>query len=103
LVGTLIARTYPGPPNYESVATGDSSEQAYILVLEAPVCVAPDPTSDLNSKGASGALEIQVASLHLRFSTMVGQRIAVSGSLFAAHTGHHRTPVLMWAKSARAA
>src|SRR3984893_12402491 len=40
--GALAYRIFAGPPNYEDVRKGDTPEPAYILTLDAPVCVEGD-------------------------------------------------------------
>ena len=51
VTGTLERRTYPGPPNYESVAPGDLAETGFYLVLGRPICTTDDelagPQSDV--------------------------------------------------------
>src|SRR5215510_10424179 len=39
LRGTIRGHTFPGPPNYESVAKGDAPEVAWVLHLSKPICV----------------------------------------------------------------
>src|SRR5215813_15064234 len=39
LRGTIISRTFPGPPNYESIREGDTPEAYWLLVLPRPACV----------------------------------------------------------------
>lgn len=39
LTGTIIRKTFPGPPNYTNVKHGDSPERAWFLVLKQPICV----------------------------------------------------------------
>ena len=46
LHGLLIRETFPGAPNFESVASGDVSEATWILTLDGGVCVAAK--DDLN-------------------------------------------------------
>lgn len=41
LAGTLDLQTFPGPPNYESIATGDEMERHFYLKLDVPVDVVP--------------------------------------------------------------
>ena len=43
LVGVIKNQTFPGPPNYESVAKGDAPEDYWILTLDEPIDVAEDP------------------------------------------------------------
>jgi hypothetical protein len=102
--GTLAKRTFPGPPNYESVAAGDRAEDALILILATPVCVDGDPLSELNSDSEADLLEIQVvpnADLQEQFFHRVGKQVSAVGTLFHSHTGHHRTPVLIAADQVR--
>ncbi len=40
--GILLARTYPGSPNYESVNTGDKAERIWLLKLPKPINVLGD-------------------------------------------------------------
>lgn len=99
LEGALVKRTFPGPPNYESVPAGDQAEEALLLVLTKPLCVDEDPSSELNSESESDLLEVQIVphdDLHAKLFHLVGQRVSVVGNLFHSHTGHHRTRVLIW-------
>lgn len=101
LTGTLIARDYPGPPNFESIESGDQRLLAWILVLDSRLCVAGDPTSDINSEEVEGETEVQlVPSADLpTFAPFQRRALQVSGTLFAAHSGYHQTAVLMKVES----
>ena len=97
--GILENRVFPGPPNYESVAAGDRAEEILLFELQNPVCVDGDPSSELNSEAESDLHEVQVVPTDELRETLlhfVGKRVTVAGTLFHAHTGHHRTPVLIW-------
>lgn len=100
LKGILQEVVFPGPPNYESVETGDTPEHSLILQLKDPICVQGDPSSDMNSETVRDIKQVQVALVTYKKSVqkMIGKNITVRGTLFAAHTGHHRTPVLIDAK-----
>jgi len=99
LTGTIIRKTFPGPPNYESVEQGDSPEVAWLLVLSKPICVEKDAKDpDLNP----AQKDIRKIQLVFRDSTayknqkdLVGKGVIARGTLFGAHTGHHHTPVLL--------
>lgn len=39
LTGTIISKTYPGPPEYESIRHGDEPETYWLLSLCKPICV----------------------------------------------------------------
>ena len=103
LVGTVTTREYPGPPNFESIAAGDTPERQWILILKRPLCVDGDPTSDLNPDSKTGVAEIQLMADRgaRNLSRLSGKEVEVSGTLFAAHTGHHRVPVLLKVQSTR--
>jgi hypothetical protein len=49
LQGTLVRKTFPGPPNYESVKNGDKPQTSWILELQENICVDEDKAQpDLN-------------------------------------------------------
>jgi hypothetical protein len=95
----LARRTYAGPPNYESVARGDRPETAWLLRLDRPACVAADASDTTGFNVAVASVrEVQLVvspEQVQRYRGRVGQRVALSGALFGAHTGHHHTPVLL--------
>jgi hypothetical protein len=98
LSGTLVRKTFPGPPNYESVRKGDKPETNWFLDLPESVCVVEDKAEpDLNPK--QGAVrEIQLVLRPQQYGqheSLVGKRVIVTGTLFGEHTGHHHTPVLL--------
>ncbi len=101
LRGTLISRTFPGPPNYESIRKGDRPERVLLLLLDEPVCVDGDPGSELNQKTELGAVLIQVGPPDSGWK-FVGRRVLITGTLMLRHTGHHRTAVLLNLKEVRA-
>jgi hypothetical protein len=99
LAGVLARRVFPGPPNYESVARGDRPETAWLLRLDQPACVAADASDATGFNVAvANVREIQLAvtpEQYQRYRDRVGRRVALSGTLFGAETGHHHTPVLL--------
>jgi len=103
LVGTLVARTLPGPPNYVSVARGDLPESVLFLRLEEPICVSADPLSLRNSKGHAGITELQLVSIQREARKLLGKRVRITGSLSEAQGGQHRTPVLLAVRGLRPA
>ena len=98
LSGTLVRKTFPGPPNYESVKKGDRPETGWFLNLPESVCVNESKTEpDLNPK-QSGIHEIQLVlqpEQYQQHKGMVGRKVLATGTLFGEHTGHHHTPVLL--------
>jgi Domain of unknown function (DUF4431) len=107
LKGTLTVGAFPGRPNYEDTLQGDQPEHPFILKLDAAICVEPDSLSQLYNDPQVGIREIQLAvvgdSLLLKVRRLVGHRIAVTGQLFSAETGHHHAPVLIFLRDLRAA
>jgi len=96
--GTLVRKTFPGPPNYESAKKGDKLETSWFLDLPAKVCVTEDSAEpDLNPK--QGAVrEIQLVlqpEQYVQHKQLVGKKVIATGTLFGKHTAHHHTPVLL--------
>jgi hypothetical protein len=107
LKGTLRSHVFPGPPNYESIKRGDRKERAIILMLAAPTCTtSKDPPQGLDDP-ETDIREMQLVvtkSAHWKtVERRLGKRVIVTGTLFHAHTGHHRTKVLIDVTNIRAA
>ena len=98
LSGTLVRKTFPGPPNFESVKKGDKPETGWFLDLPQSVCVDEDKVEpDLNPK-QSGIHEIQLVlqpEQYAQHKSLLGKRVTATGTLFGEHTAHHHTPVLL--------
>ena len=106
LTGTLRSQVFPGPPNYASIKRGDRKETAIILKLVAPACTTGNDPADVNVS------EIRIREMQLVVTKdahwrtvrrLMGKRAIVTGTLFHAHTGHHRTKVLIHVVNIRAA
>jgi hypothetical protein len=96
LEGRLSVHLYPGPPNYESVRGGDRPERTYILTLPRPIC--------LDDGGAFADADARFTRVHVytaddalwpRLRAGIGRRVRIGGRGFAAHTGHHRAPLVV--------
>jgi len=102
--GIIHQRVFAGPPNWESIKQGDRKEIATLLKLDAPTCTTGNDWPD---GSYTGLREMQLVILNDAHWPIVhrrmGKRVVVSGTLFAAHTGHHRTKVLIEVGSIRAA
>jgi hypothetical protein len=97
LAGTLIRKTFPGPPEFQSVRKGDRPETYWLLVLASPVCVGEDK-SDPASPAQEDIRRIQLVvneEIYKKYKGLVGKRIVVTGTLFGAITAHHYTPVVL--------
>jgi hypothetical protein len=70
------------------------SGQAYILVLSRPACLIDPAFNDVPE-----AQNVQIAATNEtvrdRLARWVGNTVVVRGSAFAAHTIHHRAPIVM--------
>lgn len=106
LTGTLSSHVFPGPPNYESIKRGDSKERAIILTLPSPMCtsVGDDPLIDEPEKNVRDLQLVITKPADWKIvERRLKKRVTVTGTLFHAHTGHHRTKVLIDVTNIRAA
>ena len=102
LSGDLIERTYWGPPNWGEHPESDRLEDAWIIVLDKPICVLADPRF-IDNAAEHNVIVVQIIvdtsgpndDLFRRVSTLVGHHVTVTGALDHAITGHNRTPVMM--------
>ena len=104
LTGNLIRKTFPGPPNFESVKQGDTPEVAWILHLDKPVCVKARPGDDFDvAISRLQDLQLVLGNDHdyQRSRKFLARKVIVTGVLFGAHTGHHHTPALLDVKDIR--
>ncbi|GMU67631.1 MAG: hypothetical protein AMXMBFR36_39050 [Acidobacteriota bacterium] len=103
LSGKLVSETFPGPPNYESIAKGDQPETHWILLLEKPVCV--DGVDDLGQGHLEAGVEriqlVLTPELHKKHRASLGGIVEVTGMFMAAVSGHHHTRVLLEATELR--
>ncbi|WP_374511759.1 DUF4431 domain-containing protein [Niveibacterium sp.] len=96
LSGKLVQKTFPGPPNFESVENGDRAETRYHLQLDPSICTRAAKDDDAGDH--DGVSELQLVLSGPQYDAQrpkLGARVTLSGSLFEAHSGHHHTPVLL--------
>ena len=96
--GTLTRQVFPGPPNYESIAHGDTPETYYVLRLNPAACVAanpPDPDEPAVRNLTNMQLMLTGPEQYSLLRPLLDKQVSLSGTLFAAITGHHHTPVLL--------
>lgn len=100
LSGVVAVQSFYGPPNYGENPETDTVEWAIILSLDEVVTVLADPNSDLNSGTFNDVQRVQlVIPPGSDFASLAGAHVFVDGTLFQAHTAHHRTEVLMSVES----
>lgn len=94
--GTLIRQTYPGPPNFESVANGDAPETGYYLKLAKALCTEARPDEEASSYTNQRLIQLALSpEQYAQMKPRLGQTVHVRGTLFESMTGHHHTSVLM--------
>ncbi len=97
LSGKLERKTFPGQPNYESVATGDDPETGFYLVLASPLCAVGVPNS-VNTETHTNVRLVQLTlnqQGYAKLRPLIGKNIHVRGQIFGWQTGHHHTPLLL--------
>jgi len=95
--GHLERLVFAGRPNYEDTLHGDEPEPGFYLHVAPPICVAGGRDEELGEPH-SGVDSVQLVLDSAGYSALrpyLGQSIALRGSLFPEHTGHHHAPVLM--------
>lgn len=103
LSGTLDLQTFPGPPNYESIKSGDEIETHFYLKLKRTVDVIP--RKDNTDKEARVERNVKIVQLSIAADDDAlwakfrkngkGKKVQISGSLFHRFTGHHHSRVIM--------
>jgi len=100
LEGTVSERTYPGPPNFESIASGDRPVEELVLVLVKPICVAapagPNYAGGFDTP-VDAATEVTLVSADKALPRS-GTKLRVTGMLFHRFTAYHYTDLLLRVK-----
>lgn len=95
LIGRLVRKTYPGPPNFEDVEQGDEARAGFYLVLDKPVCTRDD---EPNNEPLSDVSEVQLVLDDSGFKTLrplLSKRVQMVGEIFSWHTAFHHVPLLL--------
>jgi len=103
LQGVLYLKLFYGPPNFGENPETDAKDEQYLLKLDAPICVNPDgQVKSFNNEAESGLTDVQLVVNDPKFWPLLKRgldhRIKATGTLYHAHTAHHRTKVLLWLK-----
>jgi hypothetical protein len=98
--GVLTSQTFPGPPNYSSVASGDTPETYYFVALTQPMCV--DKGESQLEPAVARVKRIQLIfdwqATHASYGslqTLLNRPVECSGLLLGQHTGHHHSEVML--------
>ena len=87
-VGHLVANTFPGPPDYESVTSGDEPVSRWYLQLPYAACFSEYAHQTLIQ------LSLQPEELE-KYRQFLGKQIRVKGTLEEGVPGRHTTPLVM--------
>jgi hypothetical protein len=104
LCGVIKQKTFPGLPNYESIAKGDHADKGLYLQLKNPICVQPTKGSDIDDVETKYIKLLQLGlsdDMHSNVKKLIGKMVCVEGTLFHAQTMHHHTEVLIEVKNVK--
>jgi hypothetical protein len=101
--GTLVRQTFPGRPEYSSVASGDEPETGFYLRLRSPICGRPaadekDADADASLAQQDSVVLVQLLLDSVGYATLrpqLGKTIVLEGKTFAWITGHHHARILL--------
>ncbi len=94
LDGILERHTYPGLPNYESIAHGDEPETGWYLRLLKPVCVTGNLTEFNSTAAAVSFVQIAASTKEdAAFRKQRGRRVTIRGALIQPGTVHWHAPL----------
>lgn len=101
LHGKLSRHSFPEQPNYESVAKGDAEASYFFITPLSPLCVAKGTAVDGSEPKIEATKFVQLVfenadESYSRLRPYLGKDVVCDGYLFAATTGHHHSPVLLW-------
>lgn len=96
LNGTLHRATFPGRPNFESIADGDEAETGFYLTLKQAICTQGDggPEREPHKE----VREIQLVLTPAQYAKLrpeLGKPVQLRGQMFSGFTGHHHADVLL--------
>lgn len=98
LKGTLKIESYYGPPGYGETPEIDTRQECYVLHLDHSINLNAEVSNNQEGEFERTLLnveKIQLTASDIKLGNFVNKHIQVSGSFFPAHTGYHRTDVLM--------
>jgi hypothetical protein len=103
--GRIVRQVFPGPPEYESVSTGDEPLNYWVLVADQPVtnmgsCGFSRPITPAEASRLQLVLDAYGIQ-YKQYAPLVGPHVEIRGICFWAHTGHHCTPLLIEVKDIR--
>jgi hypothetical protein len=90
--GHIVRQTFPGPPNYESVAVGDEPLNYWVLVADQPVanmypCGFSHPITPTEASRLQLVFVAQDRDEYKQYASLVGQHVEVRGIFFGRTRG----------------
>ncbi len=98
VIGAVTFEIFPGPPNYENIEEGDRPEKYWILTLNEPMCFSPDPDF-METEVTINKLQLLLYKLRGEVKLKQGTKYEFFGITVPAHTGHHKTKVMLEVES----
>ena len=98
LVGTLVRKTFPEQPNYESIRSGDAAATYFFISLPTAFCVSPGPDKDLPSVARVAEVQLMFSGETNSYKALrpyLGKKVMCRGHLWPQQTGHHHSQVLI--------
>jgi hypothetical protein len=100
LRGVLSTKTFPGPPNYKSVSSGDAEETYFFITLARSACVLPGKSELEPAIKSINTIQLTFDWQTARQSydslrPSLGATVKCTGVLLGRHTGHHHTKVML--------
>jgi len=98
--GTMIEKTFYGPPGYGESPATDSQESFYLLVVPQPVKIFSN-SQEQEAEGIDVSIQdidtIQlIPSDSIRLKPFLHRKVQLHGTFSGAVSGHHHTSVLLW-------
>ncbi len=100
LHGVLSRHTFPGPPNYDSIANGDRAETYYFITPRTRACVNPGRDEAEPAVAQTGKLQLiftaQSQSIFKQLSPLLNKHVVCTGTPMHSISGHHHSTILLW-------
>lgn len=96
VVGQLVSRTFPGPPNYANISDGDRPDTFWLLRLPKATCVAF--AAQENGVRLSRTRIIQLVlrpEQYVTYKGLMGKEVRITGRPFAQISGYHHAAILL--------
>lgn len=97
LKGRLTERLFFGPPGYGDDPLHDMQERIFVLIPNNPINVIRNETMKKQNSFDTTHLNVDEVQLNtsIEIDAFLEKEVIVTGVFFGAHTGHHKTPVLL--------